>query len=45
MQYGDIEYMDGYKDFTIDPINFGGLPEYVDELKVEGTRFIIILVG
>ncbi|KAK2141238.1 hypothetical protein LSH36_1136g01048 [Paralvinella palmiformis] len=43
VQYGDIDYMDGYKDFTIDPVNFAGLPEYVQQLKSEGTRFVIIL--
>lgn len=37
--------MDGERDFTIDPVNFAGLPEYVNKLKAEGTRFIIILVG
>ena len=33
------------RDFTIDPETFGGLPEYVDQLKAEGTNFVIILVG
>lgn len=45
IQYGDIDYMDGMKDFTIDPVNFAGLPEYVQQLKSEGTRFVIILVS
>lgn len=43
IQYGDIDYMDGERDFTIDPVNFAGLPEYVNKLKAEGTRFVIIL--
>ncbi|ELT99254.1 hypothetical protein CAPTEDRAFT_104310 [Capitella teleta] len=43
IQYGDIDYMLQYRDFTIDPVNFAGLPEYVDNLKQEGTRYIIIL--
>lgn len=45
MQYGDIDYMDRKLDFTIDPINFAGLPDYVNKLKAEGTRFVIILVS
>ena len=44
MQYGDIDYMDGQKDFTLDEENFAGLPEYVEQLKAEGTRYVIILV-
>lgn len=35
--------MEGKKDFTIDPINFGDLPQLVDQLKTEGIRFIVIL--
>lgn len=45
VQYGDIDYMCNKRDFTLDPVNFGGLPEYVDQLKQEGTRFIIILAS
>ena len=44
VQYADIDYMDGYRDFTLDQIKFGGLPDYVEELHNEGTKFIIILV-
>jgi alpha-glucosidase (family GH31 glycosyl hydrolase) len=43
IQYADIDYMDGWKDFTLDEQNFGGLPNYVHQLKADGTRFIIIL--
>jgi hypothetical protein len=35
--------MDGRRDFTIDPVNFGDLPALVDEVKKDGLRFIIIL--
>jgi alpha-glucosidase (family GH31 glycosyl hydrolase) len=35
--------MDGRRDFTIDPDNFGDLPALVDEVKQDGLRFIIIL--
>lgn len=45
IQYGDIDYMLEYRDFTIDPVNFAGLPEYVQKLKTEGTRYVIILVS
>ena len=31
-QYGDIDYMDGKKDFTIDPVNYNGLAFFVKEL-------------
>ena len=41
IQYGDIDYMDAAKDFTLDQVNFAGLPEYVQELKQQGTRFVI----
>ena len=30
--------------FTLDMENFAGLPDYIQELKAEGTRFVIILV-
>jgi alpha-glucosidase (family GH31 glycosyl hydrolase) len=43
IQYGDIDYMYQYRDFTIDPVNFNGLPEYVQQLKQDGTRYVIIL--
>ncbi|XP_006814115.2 sucrase-isomaltase, intestinal-like [Saccoglossus kowalevskii] len=43
VQFGDIDYMDRYMDFTYDTVNYAGLPEYVDELKTEGTNYIIIL--
>jgi hypothetical protein len=44
VQYADIDYMDEFKDFTLDMTNFGGLTEYVQELKEQGTNFMIILV-
>ena len=35
--------MDGRRDFTIDPVNFAGLPKLVDRIKDEGVRFVVIL--
>ena len=43
IQYADIDYMDGRRDFTIDPVNFADLPALVDEIKQDGLRFIVIL--
>jgi alpha-glucosidase (family GH31 glycosyl hydrolase) len=44
IQYADIDHFDKRLDFTYDPVNFAGLPEYVKELNKNGIRFIIILV-
>jgi len=43
VQYGDIDYMDEKRDFTVDNVKFAGLAEYIQELKAQGTRFVIIL--
>jgi len=43
VQYADIDYMDGKRDFTIDPVNFAGLPKLVEGIKAEGVRFVVIL--
>jgi len=43
VQYADIDYMDAFKDFTIDPINYRGLKEYFAQLNVDGIRTIILL--
>lgn len=39
----DIDYMDGRQDFTIDPVNWGDLPDLVDELHNEGIKITLIL--
>ena len=41
-QWGDIDIMDRNLDFTISQERFGGLSQYVDELKVTGVRFVTI---
>lgn len=45
VQYADIDHMDERKDFTVDQVNFNGLKDYFDELRSQGMRTIIILVG
>jgi len=42
-QWGDIDIMDKQLDFTVDPVNFAGLPSYVKDLKAEGIKFVTIL--
>ena len=44
VQYADIDHFRKQLDFTYDEVNFKGLPQYIDELKQNGVRFIIILV-
>lgn len=43
VQYVDIEYMIGYRDFTVDQKIFSGLGKFVDEQEKEGIRFVFIL--
>ena len=33
VQYGDIDYMDRQLDFTVDPVNYVGLDEFVNQLR------------
>uniref|UniRef100_A0A8D0L7P9 P-type domain-containing protein n=1 Tax=Sphenodon punctatus TaxID=8508 RepID=A0A8D0L7P9_SPHPU len=42
VQYTDIDYMNRKLDFTISP-NFTGLPAFINRIKGDGMRFIIIL--
>ena len=43
-QYSDIDYMNRQLDFTIDPINYVGLTEYVQKLKsVHNMRWADII--
>uniref|UniRef100_A0A452QIN5 Sucrase-isomaltase n=1 Tax=Ursus americanus TaxID=9643 RepID=A0A452QIN5_URSAM len=42
VQYTDIDYMERQLDFTIDE-NFRDLPAFVDRIRQEGMRYIIIL--
>uniref|UniRef100_A0A673NQZ0 alpha-glucosidase n=1 Tax=Sinocyclocheilus rhinocerous TaxID=307959 RepID=A0A673NQZ0_9TELE len=43
VQYADIDYMERQMDFTLDKVNFKGLPALVDNMRAEGMRFIFIL--
>lgn len=44
VQYADIDYMDRRLGFTIDPINYDGLSEFVEQMHNEwNMRFIIVL--
>jgi alpha-glucosidase (family GH31 glycosyl hydrolase) len=44
VQYGDIDYMLRQLDFTYDKTTFNGLPEFVNSIKKDGLKYIIILV-
>ncbi|CAB4062684.1 Alpha-glucosidase [Lepeophtheirus salmonis] len=42
-QWADIDYMYQFLDFTFDPVNFKGLPDFVDYLHEEGKHFVPIM--
>lgn len=44
-QWVDIDYMDQYRDWTLDPVNFSDLPALVDDLHSYGMHFIPIVVS
>ena len=41
--YLDIDYMDGYKDFTVSEERFPNFPEFVREMKEEGIHLVPII--
>ena len=45
VQWNDIDYMDAYRDFTIDNNKFAGLSEFVDDLHEKGMHYVIITVS
>uniref|UniRef100_H9GHK5 P-type domain-containing protein n=1 Tax=Anolis carolinensis TaxID=28377 RepID=H9GHK5_ANOCA len=43
-QWNDIDYMEGYRDFTVDSQKFGALPQMVEDLHKHGQYYVMILV-
>ncbi|XP_071838698.1 sucrase-isomaltase, intestinal-like [Apostichopus japonicus] len=43
VQYTDIDYMYMKRDFTVDPVAYAGLSDWIDELHSRGMRHIPIL--
>ncbi|XP_072508617.1 uncharacterized protein [Notamacropus eugenii] len=43
VQYSDIDYMDGNKDFTYDKVLFRDLPEFAEDLHNHGQKYVIIV--
>uniref|UniRef100_A0A8D0G2F7 P-type domain-containing protein n=1 Tax=Sphenodon punctatus TaxID=8508 RepID=A0A8D0G2F7_SPHPU len=42
-QWNDIDYMEGYRDFTVDPERFNTLPQMVEDLQKHGQYYVMIL--
>ncbi|XP_036904943.1 maltase-glucoamylase, intestinal [Sturnira hondurensis] len=43
VQHADIDYMDGRKDFTYNPVDFRGFSEFAQELHKNGQKLVIIV--
>jgi alpha-glucosidase (family GH31 glycosyl hydrolase) len=42
-QWSDIDWMNNYKSFEHDPVNFKDLPEFVEDLHAKDMHYIPIL--
>uniref|UniRef100_A0A8C4SG27 Alpha glucosidase 2 n=1 Tax=Erpetoichthys calabaricus TaxID=27687 RepID=A0A8C4SG27_ERPCA len=42
-QWNDIDYMEGFRDFTFDAMNFNTLPEMVKDLHKHGQHYVMIV--
>lgn len=44
VQHADIDYMDARKDFTYNPVDFKGFPDFAKDLHNNGQKLVIIVV-
>ena len=43
--WSDVDYMDDFRDFTVDNVNFKNLSNFVETIKANGTRYVPIIVA
>ncbi|XP_068606965.1 lysosomal alpha-glucosidase [Brachionichthys hirsutus] len=42
-QWNDIDYMEGFRDFTFDSVNFATLPDMIKDLHAHNQRYVVIV--